>query len=112
MTSTRGVAAATALTGTAEDRILSDAARALYEADYALHIARQSGVDSWVAAAYQHLHHAVGEYQVALAACQPVPPPPSGATTTNTASGPTGSCPAARTERNHDGIRELLRPGE
>jgi hypothetical protein len=31
----------------------------IYDAEVALHIARQSGVDSWIAAAYEHLHVAL-----------------------------------------------------
>jgi hypothetical protein len=44
-------------TGTA-DRLATAATR-LYDAEIALHIARQTGVDSWVAAAYDRLHLAV-----------------------------------------------------
>jgi hypothetical protein len=44
-------------TGTA-DRLATAATR-LYDAEIALHIARQTGVDSWVAAAYDRLHQAV-----------------------------------------------------
>ena len=44
-------------TGTA-DRLAAAATR-LYDAEIALHIARQTGVDSWVAAAYDRLHLAV-----------------------------------------------------
>lgn len=48
-------------TGTA-DRLATTATR-LYDAEIALHIARQTGVDSWVAAAYDRLHLAVEDYQ-------------------------------------------------
>lgn len=34
-------------------------ARALYDAEVALHIARQAGVDAWVRAAADRLHDAV-----------------------------------------------------
>ena len=49
------------------DRV-STAARHLYEADCALHIARQSAVDTWISAAYDHLHRAVVDYEAAVAA--------------------------------------------
>lgn len=65
-TTTPGIAAATTLT-TGEDRV-SDAARDLYDAEFALHIARSSGVDAWIAAAYDHLHRAVVDYEAARAA--------------------------------------------
>jgi hypothetical protein len=51
----------------AEDRC-DAAARRLYDAEGALHIARQSRVDSWVAAAYERLHAAILEHNAALAA--------------------------------------------
>jgi hypothetical protein len=54
----------------AEDR-LSGAALHLYEADFALHIARQSGIAAWVAAAYDRLHEAVLAYDAALAGSRP-----------------------------------------
>lgn len=46
---------------------LGEAATRLYDAEIALHIARQSGVDSWVAAAYDRLHVAIGEHRAAVA---------------------------------------------
>jgi hypothetical protein len=49
----------------AEDRVKTAATR-LYEAEVALHAARQSHVDSWVAAAYDRLHEAVEDYRFAL----------------------------------------------
>jgi hypothetical protein len=67
MTTITAGAAATALSTPREDRV-SEAARHLYEAEFALHIARQSGVDAWIMAAYDHLHPAVIEYEAALAA--------------------------------------------
>lgn len=39
-----------------------DAARHLYEAEVALHIAHQSHVDAWIAAAADRLHDAVVEH--------------------------------------------------
>jgi hypothetical protein len=46
---------------------VDDAARALYDAEIALHIARQTGVDHWVSAAYEHLHRAVLAHAAARA---------------------------------------------
>ena len=43
-------------------------ARELYEAEVALHHARQSGVDRWVGAAGDHLHIALVRYERAEAA--------------------------------------------
>ena len=45
------------------DRLAAAATR-LYDAEVALHIARQTGIDSWVAAAYDRLHLAVEDYRV------------------------------------------------
>jgi hypothetical protein len=42
------------------------AARRLYDAEVALHIARQSRVESWIAAAYDRLHAAILEHSAAL----------------------------------------------
>jgi hypothetical protein len=41
------------------DRDLDRAARELYDAEVALHAARQTGIDSWVAAAANQLHRAI-----------------------------------------------------
>jgi hypothetical protein len=41
------------------------AARRLYEAELALHAAREAGVDAWVASAYEKLHRAVAEHRSA-----------------------------------------------
>jgi hypothetical protein len=49
----------------AEDRVRTAATR-MYDAEVALHAARQSHVDSWVAAAYDRLHEAVEDYRFAL----------------------------------------------
>ena len=43
------------------------AAQAMYDAEVALHIARQAGVDAWVAAAYDRLHEAIVIYLAAHA---------------------------------------------
>ena len=64
-TMTRGAAATHR---TFREQRVGDAARHLYEAEFALHIARQSGIDAWIAAAYDRLHPAVVEYETALAA--------------------------------------------
>jgi len=65
-TRTIGIAATTSGSTHAEDRV-SNAGLHLYEADFALHIARQSGIDAWVGAAYDKLHQAVLAYDAALA---------------------------------------------
>lgn len=65
-TRTTGIAATTLDNAPAEDRV-SVAALHLYEADSALHIARQSGVGAWIAVAYDRLHEAVLEHDAALA---------------------------------------------
>ena len=49
----------------AEDRVKTAATR-MYDAEVALHAARQSHVDSWVEAAYDRLHEAVEDYRFAL----------------------------------------------
>jgi hypothetical protein len=41
------------------------AARALYQAELALHDAHQTRVDQWIAAAHDRLHVAVGRYGAA-----------------------------------------------
>jgi hypothetical protein len=48
------------------DRVAA-AARRLYHAEWALHVARQTQVDAWVAAAYHALHDAVAEHRAAIA---------------------------------------------
>ncbi|SBW26894.1 hypothetical protein FDG2_5086 [Candidatus Protofrankia californiensis] len=60
------VESATAIPGS----LLSDAARELYAAELALHDARQSGVDAWISAAADHLHHAVQSYVARLRATE------------------------------------------
>jgi hypothetical protein len=54
----------------AENRI-DAAAHRLYDAEIALHIARQSQIDNWIAAAYDQLHVAIREHTVALSAKGP-----------------------------------------
>ena len=43
------------------------AAAQLFDAECALHAARQSGVDAWIAAASNKLSDAIGNYMLALA---------------------------------------------
>jgi hypothetical protein len=50
----------------------ADAARRLYDAEIALHIARQTGVDAWITAAYDRLHEAIAAH---TAAVTPLPHP-------------------------------------
>jgi dsDNA-binding SOS-regulon protein len=46
---------------------MGDAARTLYDAEVALHDARQTHVDQWIAAAQDHLHLAVAAHSAAVA---------------------------------------------
>lgn len=46
------------------------ASRALYEAETALHTARQTGVDPWIRAAADRLHEAILRYELARATAQ------------------------------------------
>ena len=50
----------------AGDRVDTAASR-LYDAEWALHVARQSDVDAWIAVAYEALHVAVAEHLAAIA---------------------------------------------
>ena len=50
------------------DDVVARAATRLYDAEIALHIARQTRVDAWVAAAYDRLHEAVCAHRAAAAA--------------------------------------------
>ncbi|MDT4932028.1 MAG: hypothetical protein QOF92_4895 [Pseudonocardiales bacterium] len=50
----------------AEDRVAIAASR-LYNAEVALHAARQSHVENWIAAAYDRLHDAVADHRLAVA---------------------------------------------
>lgn len=45
--------------------IRAETARRLYEAEWALHCAHQTGIDAWIAAASDHLHEAVRDYLLA-----------------------------------------------
>jgi hypothetical protein len=45
--------------------VMEDVARRLYDAEIALHHARQTDVDAWIAAAYDRLHQAVEAYVAA-----------------------------------------------
>ena len=47
---------------------VSAAARRLYDAEAALHIARQTGVYAWIGAAYDRLHEAVADHIAAVGA--------------------------------------------
>ena len=67
-----------ARTGSFGDRVRSSqddacdsAAVRMYDAEVALHCARQSGVDAWIAAAYERLHVAIETY--VAAAVLPLP---------------------------------------
>src|SRR5260370_31495277 len=60
-------------TAPAPDRLqaaVNDAAEHLYDAEAALHIARQTGVGSWISAAYDRLHEAVAGHTAAVDALQ------------------------------------------
>lgn len=57
----------TTTTSTASAPVTSAAAARLYDAESALHAARATGVDEWIAAAYDKLHLAVVEYEAAAA---------------------------------------------
>jgi hypothetical protein len=53
---------------------LAAAGKRMYDAECALHLARQAGVDEWVATAYQVLHTAIAEHSrwLALTGTHPV----------------------------------------
>ena len=53
----------------AAEECIQVAARRLYDAEFALHVARQAKVDTWIAAAYDRLHEAVVNHRLAQAAC-------------------------------------------
>jgi hypothetical protein len=55
------------MTVAAIDEREADAARRLYDAEIALHIARQTGVDAWISAAYDRLHEAIAAHTAAVA---------------------------------------------
>jgi hypothetical protein len=54
---------------------ISDAARRLYDAEVALHIARQTGVAAWISAAYDRLHEAITGHTAALGSAGTAVPP-------------------------------------
>jgi hypothetical protein len=47
------------------DRVTAAAIR-MYEAEFALHAARQTEVDAWIVAAYGKLHAAIADHTAAL----------------------------------------------
>jgi hypothetical protein len=49
----------------APDTACESAAKRMYDAEVALHCARQTHVDAWIAAAYEQLHVAVEAYVAA-----------------------------------------------
>jgi len=51
--------------------IRAETARRLYEAEWALHCAHQTGIDAWIAAASDHLHEAVRDYLLARGGTTP-----------------------------------------
>jgi hypothetical protein len=58
---------------------LVDAAAArMYAAEIALHEARQSHIDAWIAAAYDTLHRTIAEHRAAVKAAQPIAAPVAG----------------------------------
>jgi hypothetical protein len=50
---------------------VDEAARRLYDAEVALHVAHQTAVDEWIAAAADGLHRAVLAYQRAVGRSTP-----------------------------------------
>jgi len=66
---------ATAPAADGRQAAISEAARRLYDAEIALHIARQTGVGAWIIAAYDRLHEAIVNHTAALALA-PVPASP------------------------------------
>jgi len=54
-------------------RALAEAAQRVYDAEIALHIARQAGVDQWITAAYDRLHEALIEHTAARRAAETWP---------------------------------------
>ena len=56
------------MNGTVIARDVEAAARRMYDAEVALHIARQTGVDEWVKAAADRLHEAIVAHRRAIAA--------------------------------------------
>jgi hypothetical protein len=66
---------------------ISEAARRLYDAEVALHIARQTGVSAWISAAYDRLHETIVAHNAALTLWPPA------------SSGAVGPCPASPESR-------------
>jgi hypothetical protein len=60
--------AATAADLDGRQAAVRDAARRLYDAEIALHIARQTGVGAWIIAAYDRLSEAIAGHTAAKAA--------------------------------------------
>jgi hypothetical protein len=63
----------TETTAAGQDRrqaAISQAARQMYDAETALHTARQSGVGAWISAAYRRLSEAIADHTRAVAALQ------------------------------------------
>jgi len=61
----------TTVAATDPDRLhaaVNAAARRLYDAETALHIARQTGVYAWIGAAYDRLHEAIADHIAAVGA--------------------------------------------
>jgi len=61
----------TTVAATGPDRLhaaVNAAARRLYDAEAALHIARQTGVYAWIGAAYDRLHEAIADHIAAVGA--------------------------------------------
>lgn len=55
------------MNATTIDHEVEAAAGRMYDAEVALHIARQTGVDEWVNAAADRLHDAIVAYRCAIA---------------------------------------------
>jgi hypothetical protein len=68
MTIDDDVTVATADPGTAASVEVCTAERCLYDAEVALHIAHQTHVDAWIAAAAERLHDAIVAHTEALRA--------------------------------------------
>jgi hypothetical protein len=63
----------TAAASTTSDRVTAAAIR-MYEAEFALHAARQTEVDAWIVAAYSKLHAAIADHTAALQDLSPAHP--------------------------------------
>lgn len=58
-------------TGPTTARRVADTAARVYDAEVNLHHARQSGIDAWISAAYDHLHLALGAHAEACGLAGP-----------------------------------------